>query len=55
LSGAIFGLVALAQLTRVVMRWPVMIDGVAVSRLASVIAFLIAGGFAAWAFRVRRR
>jgi hypothetical protein len=55
LSGAIFGLVALGQLTRVVMRWPVMIDGVAVSRLASVIAFLIAGGFAAWAFRVRRR
>jgi hypothetical protein len=54
LSGLIFAAVAIAQLTRIVMRWPLLIAGVSIPMWASVVAFFVAGGLAVWALRVRR-
>jgi len=53
-SGAFFALVALAQLMRTVLRWPVQVAGVSWFRWASALAFLIVATFAIWAFRVTR-
>ncbi len=50
-SGVFFCVLALAQLTRAVMRWPVQVDGLAVPVWASAVAFLIACTFAVWAVR----
>jgi hypothetical protein len=52
LSGTLFALLALVQLTRVVLQWPVRVASVDVPLWASVIAFLLAGGFSIWAFRL---
>jgi putative Ca2+/H+ antiporter (TMEM165/GDT1 family) len=54
-SGAFFTLLALVQLTRLVLRWPVQVAGVSVPLWASGVAFLIAGAFALWALRSARR
>ena len=54
-SGAFFGLLALVQLTRTVLSWPVQVDGVAIPVWASGLAFLIASTFAIWAFRSAQR
>ena len=54
ISGAFFTLVALAQLTRTLLQWPVQIAGVAIPVWASAIAFLIVASFAVWGFRVTR-
>jgi hypothetical protein len=53
-SGTFFSLLALLQLTRVVAGWPVQVATVTVPLWASVIAFLITGSFAIWAFRASR-
>jgi hypothetical protein len=53
-SGTFFLLLAVLQLTRVVRGWPVQVAGVTVPVWASVVACLIAGSFALWAFRVSR-
>ena len=50
-SGAFFSLLALAQLTRVAQGWPVQVAAVTVPVRASVLAGLVAGSFAVWAFR----
>jgi hypothetical protein len=50
-SGVFFSLLALAQLTRAIMRWPVQVDGLAIPVWVSAVAFLIASTFAVWAFR----
>lgn len=50
-SGIIFTIIALAQLTRTVLGWAVQIDGFSVPVWVSGIAFVIAGGLAIWAFR----
>ncbi len=55
ISGTFFTLLALVQLTRTLLGWPVQVAGVAVPVWASVIAFLITGSFATWAFRVSAR
>jgi hypothetical protein len=52
LAAAVFAIVALLQLLRAVMGWPVTIDGIDVPVSASWIAFIVAGvlsvlGFAA--------
>jgi hypothetical protein len=53
-SGTAFAIVSLAQLTRVVMGWPVQIDLFTVPVWISVVAFLGTGGLATWAFRIAR-
>ena len=55
ISGAFFCLLAVVQLTRIVQRWPVQVDGVVIPVWASGLAFLIASTFAIWAFRSARR
>jgi hypothetical protein len=53
-SGAFFCLLAVAQLTRVVLHWPVQVADVAVPLWASILAFLVASTFAIWAFRAAK-
>ena len=53
-SGLFLTVLACAQLLRAVMRWPVRIANVDVPVWASVLAAVIAGSLATWAFRVRR-
>jgi hypothetical protein len=53
-SGTAFAIVCLAQLTRIVMGWPVQIDLFTVPIWISVVAFLGTGGLAIWAFRAAR-
>ena len=50
-SGVVFTLVALVQLIRTVLGWPVQIDLFTVPVWFSVVAFLVTGGMAVWAFR----
>jgi hypothetical protein len=50
-SGIFFSLLSLAQLTRALMRWPAHVDGVNISVWWSVLACVITGLFAVWAFR----
>jgi len=50
-SGAFFSLLAVVQLARLVMRWPVDVAGVSIPLWASVVAVVITTSFAAWAFR----
>jgi hypothetical protein len=50
-SGAFFALLALVQLTRVVLGWPVQIAGVQVPIWVSGVAFVVVGTFAVWALR----
>jgi hypothetical protein len=53
-SGAVFSVIAVAQLTRVVMAWPVQVATVTVPVWASVVACVITGSLAIWAFRSQR-
>ena len=50
-SGVFFLLVALAQLARLLLRWPVQVASVSVPLWASAVAVLITASLAAWAFR----
>jgi hypothetical protein len=54
ISGALFTLVALAQFTRVLRRWPAEIGGMAIPMWVSVVAAIITGALAIWAFRISR-
>jgi hypothetical protein len=54
-SGAFFSLLALVQLARTLLAWPVQVASVNVPVWPSGIAFLIAGSFAVWAFRSARQ
>jgi hypothetical protein len=53
-SGAFFCLLAVVQLTRVVLHWPVQVADVSVPLWASILAFFIASTFAIWAFRAAK-
>jgi hypothetical protein len=53
-SGIIFTVMAIAQLTRTVLGWPVQVDLFTVPVWLSGVAFLITGGMAIWAFRSAR-
>ncbi len=53
-SGIFFTIIALAQLARTLLGWPVQVDGFTVPVWISGVAFLIAGGLAVWAFRSAR-
>lgn len=50
-SGTIFAIVSLIQLTRTLLGWPVQIDLFTVPIWFSGIAFLVTGVLAFWAFR----
>lgn len=51
ISGAIFGLVAVVQLLRLLLRWPLQIASVSVPLWPSALAFVIAGALAMWGLR----
>ena len=53
-SGIIFTVMAIVQLLRTVLGWPVQIDLFTVPVWFSAIGFLVMGGMAAWAFRSAR-
>jgi hypothetical protein len=53
-SGALFSLIALAQLTRSVLGWPAQVGSFAIPIWFSIVAFLITGSLAVWAFRASR-
>jgi len=55
MSGLLFAIVAIAQLTRLVWQWPIRVGTFDVPLWASVIALLIAGSLAIWAIRLRTR
>jgi hypothetical protein len=50
-SGTVFAIVALVQLTRILLGWPIQVDLFTVPIWFSVVAFLVTGGLAIWAFR----
>ena len=52
-SGIIFTVMAIVQLLRTVLGWPVQIDLFTVPVWFSAIGFLVMGGMAVWAFRSR--
>jgi hypothetical protein len=54
ISGAFFSVLAIVQLTRVLAGWPVQVATVTVPVWGSVIAFIVTGSFAIWAFRSSR-
>jgi hypothetical protein len=53
-SGAFFALLAIIQLTRAVLVWPIQVAAITVPVWASVVAFIITGSFAIWAFRTAK-
>ena len=52
-SGLFLTLLTCVQLLRVVMRWPVRVADFNVPLWLSIVAALIVGSLAIWAFRVR--
>lgn len=50
-SGVFFGLLATAQLARLLFRWPVQVASVSVPLWVSALAVVITGALAIWAFR----
>ena len=50
-SGIVFSIIALGQLTRTLLGWPVQVDLFTVPVWASGVAFLITASLAVWAFR----
>ena len=50
-SGAFFSLLAIVQLARLVMRWPVQVASVNVPLWASAVAVIVTASLATWAFR----
>lgn len=54
-SGAFFILLAIVQLSRFLLQWPVTVAGFEVPLWPSAIASLVLLGFATWAFRSSAR
>jgi hypothetical protein len=55
LAAAIFALIALLQLIRIVMGWPISLNGVDVPFWASWIAVMVAGALSFVGFRATMR
>ena len=53
-SGVFFSVLAIVQLTRVLMGWSVQVATVTVPVWASVVACLVAASFAIWGFRASK-
>jgi hypothetical protein len=54
-SGIFLALLTCVQVARVIMGWPVSVAGFDIPVWASVIAAVVAGSLAVWAFRVGGR
>jgi disulfide bond formation protein DsbB len=54
-SGALFALIAIGQLTRSILRLPAQVGTLSIPIWCSVVAFLVTGSLAVWAFRTSRR
>jgi hypothetical protein len=54
IAAVVFAFVAVMQLLRVILAWPVSINGVVVPVWASAIAFVIAAGLSLMLWRERR-
>ncbi len=54
-SGTLFTVVSLAQLTRAVLALPAQVGNTAIPVWPSVIAFMVTGLMAVWAFRTAGR
>jgi hypothetical protein len=54
ISGALFGLIALAHLLRLFRHWPVDLAGFMVPLWVSWLGLLLAGGLSIWALRLMR-
>ncbi len=54
LSGALFGLIAAAQLARAVLAWPAQVGNLTIPVWWSAVAFLVTSAFAFWAWRAAR-
>jgi hypothetical protein len=54
ISGSLFTLIAIAQLSRVLLRLPAQVGTFSIPVWFSFIAFLVTGSLAIWAFRVSR-
>jgi len=52
-SGVFFTLLATVQLVRFLFSWPVVVDGLSIPTWLSLVAAMIVGSFAIWAFRVK--
>ena len=51
-SAVIFDLLTAVQLVRLIMRWPITVNGVAIPLWASGVAICVVGSLAIWAFRL---
>ena len=54
ISGAFFGIVALAHLLRLARHWPIDVAGHMVPLSLSWLGLLLAGGLCVWALRLLR-
>jgi hypothetical protein len=55
IAAVVFVLVALAQLLRLVLGWPVVVNGINIPLWASAIACLVAAGLAVMVWREARQ
>ena len=54
ISGAVFGIIALAHLLRLFRHWPIDLAGHMVPLWTSWLGLLLAGGLSVWALRLMR-
>ena len=54
ISGALFGIIALAHLVRLFRHWPMDLAGYMVPIWASWLGLVLAGGLCIWALRLLR-
>ena len=54
-SGVIFTIIALVQLSRIVFRWDVALNGIQVSYIFNWLGILLAGFLAFWAFSLVKK
>jgi hypothetical protein len=54
ISGALFGLIALAHLLRILRHWPIDLAGLIVPLWASWLGLMVAGSLSIWAVRLMR-
>jgi hypothetical protein len=55
IAAVILGLVALVQLLRLILGWPVVVNGFAIPLWASAVACLVAAGLAVMVWREARQ
>ncbi len=53
-ASVVFGLISIAQLTRLIIRPEVLVGGYLIPLWPSVLAFLILGGLSLWLWRLTR-